>query len=197
MLPKRQTGGHQISSGSPLRTGHVKGLFFSRVLRSSKAPIGSGESDRSRCPGAEPVTAGVTASGSAQSQRRTAAGGITAGQRRRLFALARERGLDLDQLRAATPAGSVSALSHDQAAAIIERLGGSADVGAFSPRGDVTRRQLGMIEHLRELVGFDAAGFSAWLRRFGCTSTDAIDDRRRASHVIAALVKMHAARRSG
>ncbi|NUQ48108.1 MAG: hypothetical protein HUU22_19010, partial [Phycisphaerae bacterium] len=47
---------------------------------------------------------------------------ITAAQRRLLFRLAAMRGLDLDALRDLTPAGSVSALTIVQAAALIDRL---------------------------------------------------------------------------
>ena len=49
---------------------------------------------------------------------------ISQPQRRKLFAVARERGLTHDDLRAMTPAGSVSALSYHQAAELLTRLCG-------------------------------------------------------------------------
>jgi hypothetical protein len=47
---------------------------------------------------------------------------MTGGQRRALFAAARRRGFDRDDLRAMTPAGSVSALTIAQAGELLDRL---------------------------------------------------------------------------
>lgn len=49
---------------------------------------------------------------------------MTAGQRRALFATARRLGLDIDQLRDATPGGSISMLTRAQAAELLNRLNG-------------------------------------------------------------------------
>ena len=49
-------------------------------------------------------------------------GPITEGQRRALFAAAGRIGLDLDGLRAMTPAGSVSKLTRAEAASLLNRL---------------------------------------------------------------------------
>ncbi|MFO0971863.1 MAG: hypothetical protein U1A27_00280 [Phycisphaerae bacterium] len=46
------------------------------------------------------------------------------GQRRALFAAGRAHGLDIDELRALTPAGSISALTRQQAADLLTRLNG-------------------------------------------------------------------------
>lgn len=52
---------------------------------------------------------------------------ITPGQRRKLFVLADERGMSIDDVRDMTPAGSISALSRAEAAALLDRLSGGAD----------------------------------------------------------------------
>jgi hypothetical protein len=100
--------------------------------------------------------------------------------------------LGIDDLRAATPLGSISALTRDQASELIDRLSGGR------PQGTATAKQLGMIAHLRDLIGFTDAEFSAWLsKRFKVDSLAQITDRAHASRVIGGLVRMHANRSGG
>lgn len=51
---------------------------------------------------------------------------IHAAQRRALFAAARARGMSTDDLRAMTPAGSISMLTADQAHCLLDRLNGNS-----------------------------------------------------------------------
>lgn len=122
---------------------------------------------------------------------------ITAGQRQALFAWAGRRGLSIDDLRAATPGGSISKLSRSQAARMIERLSGRSGDGGrqavpaeFSDR--ITLRQRGMLRHLQKLSGLSAAGFSNWLfAHFGFRSIEEIRGKSEASRVIGGLLRMH------
>ena len=126
--------------------------------------------------------------------------GITAAQRRRLFALGRSLGMNTDDLRAATPAGSISRLTRAQASELIDRLDGRPDRkgSAYADQGTATGRQLGMIAHMRDLIGFSEAEFAAWLsKRFKVGSIGEIDDSRLASRVIGGLVRMHQNRAAG
>ncbi len=122
--------------------------------------------------------------------------GITAAQRRALFGWAQRRGLSHEDLRALTPAGSVSRLSREQAAELIELLTGRPGTGdPIEPRGTVTRAQIGLLAHLRDRLGFTAAGFESWLRRhFGVRALEDLNDRGEASRIIAALLNMKATR---
>lgn len=64
---------------------------------------------------------------------------ISASQRRALFAAANSRGLSLEDLRALTPQHSVSRLTSDQAAALIDRL--IADQRRFGAEFSPSRRR--------------------------------------------------------
>ncbi|MCK6483771.1 MAG: hypothetical protein L6R00_06520 [Phycisphaerae bacterium] len=104
---------------------------------------------------------------------------ITAAQRRLLFRLAAMRGLDLDALRDLTPAGSVSALTIVQAAALIDRLSPAAaerqDEGGPPPRPRPPRQRPGTIRlatapqrrhiaWLRDTLGWDEPHLENFLR---------------------------------
>jgi len=102
---------------------------------------------------------------------------LTSAQRSKIFAVANERGLALDDVRAMTPAGSVSMLSKVEAAALIDALekGQSPDYDRASisrPRRArpaegairlVSVEQRIMIEDLRRECGFTPASFQTWL----------------------------------
>lgn len=93
----------------------------------------------------------------------------------------------------ATPAGSISMLTRAQASELIDRLSGRPNLppGHWEARGTVTGRQLGMIVHLCDLIGFTDAEFSAWLsKRFKVGSAREIPDRAVASKLIAGLARM-------
>lgn len=118
-------------------------------------------------------------------RRRKAPPPINAAQRRRLFALAGEKGFDLDDLRSFTPAGSISALTQDQAAELIDRLAGYR---AAPRRGTITPGQLAMIEALRCATGYTPAALDRWISRmFRLPGLAAIQDRRVARGIIAGL----------
>ena len=122
---------------------------------------------------------------------------ITDAQRRCLFAMAHKLGMEIDDLRAATPQGSISKLSRVEAAALIDRLGGQPGSSASNWRaqGTATAKQLGMIAHLRDLIGFTEEQFSHWLtKRFKVTGIAQITDKGHASRVIGGLLQMHAIR---
>lgn len=117
-------------------------------------------------------------------------GKITAAQRRRLFARAHELGCDVDDLRAMTPTGSVSKLTRPEAAWLIDQLEGSNRGGPPADSGP-TARQLAMIGHLRDEIGFAGPQFDAWLAgRFKVHDLPEITDRRLASRVIGGLLAM-------
>lgn len=67
-----------------------------------------------------------------QARRHSAGESMSPGQRRALFAAARSRGMDRDDLRAMTPCGSISLLTRDQASALLNRL--NRDRAGESPR---------------------------------------------------------------
>ena len=117
---------------------------------------------------------------------------ITADQRRLLFALARQRGMGKEDLRAATPAGSVSKLTRAEASALIDRLRGPASPARRTPRGTVTMKQLGMMAHLVKMIGFSSEQLGAWLsKRFGVRSIDEISDKQQARKIIAGMLKVY------
>lgn len=105
---------------------------------------------------------------------------ISPGQRKALFAWAQAKGLGIDDLRALTPAGSISAMSHDQASALLQRLnaGSGYEHPRQAPRGPrrpkgvyrlATPAQRRKIESLRIELGWTPQGFEGWLseRHFG------------------------------
>ncbi len=99
---------------------------------------------------------------------------ITAAQRRALFAAGRAHGLDIDTLRALTPAGSISMLTRDEAARLLDRLNGGTnhEHPRRSPRDprrpkDVYRMatdaQHRKIEALRIDLGWGGEKLHQWL----------------------------------
>jgi len=103
-------------------------------------------------------------------------GPMTPGQRRALFAAGRARGLDRDTLRALTPAGSISALSADQARELLQRLNAGTEYAhpkvSECPRGPrrpkgvyaiATAAQRGKIDALRIDLGWTPEGLNSWL----------------------------------
>lgn len=122
---------------------------------------------------------------------------MTDAQRRMLFSRARALGMGLDDLRAATPRGSVSALTKTEARDLIDRLASKADC-PWTGQGTATGKQLGTIEYLRKLVGFSDAEFSEWLtRRFKVGSLREVTNKPLASRIIGGLSKMRANRIAG
>jgi len=122
---------------------------------------------------------------------------ITDAQRRCLFAMAHKLGMDIDDLRAATPQGSISKLSRVEAAALIGRLGGqpASSASNWRAQGTATAKQLGTIAYLRDLIGFTDEQFSHWLsKRFKVAGIAQITDKAHASRVIGGLLQMHANR---
>ncbi|MFQ5495745.1 MAG: hypothetical protein ACE5EX_10235 [Phycisphaerae bacterium] len=69
---------------------------------------------------------------------------ITAPQRRALFACAKCKGLDIDDLRALTPCGSISALSRQEAAELLSRLNAGTDYDHPRPARRGVRRPKGV-----------------------------------------------------
>ena len=70
------------------------------------------------------------------------AGLITPGQRRALFAIARQRGMTIDDLRGMTPQGSISAITRRQAARLLSHLNAGTDYEHPRPKMRPRRRQL-------------------------------------------------------
>lgn len=135
----------------------------------------------------------------ATKSRRTAdrpGGSITPAQRRKLFALASRRGLDLDGLRDLTPAGSVSMLTRSQAADLIDRLEGRQPAQrVYDDQGGASGGQLGKIAALAAQVGFTPAELAEWMgKRFGVASVDQIADGDLAHKIVGGLSRMLANR---
>lgn len=117
---------------------------------------------------------------------------ITTGQRRFLFSLGKYLALDVDDLRAMTPMGSISKMTAAEASNLIDRL--CAHSGRPAHRrgqGTATAKQLGLIEHLVERVGFNRNQLGEWLsRQFDVESIAEITDRQLASRIIGGLMAM-------
>lgn len=102
-------------------------------------------------------------------------GGITPSQRRALFAAAKAHGLSIDDLRDVTPTGSISAMSHSEAAAVLDRLNSGTAYGdrqRLRPRGPrrpkgvfamVTSAQTAKIEAMRIDLAWTADGLAGFL----------------------------------
>lgn len=102
-------------------------------------------------------------------------GPITPVQRRALFAAAKGHGLDIDDLRAMTPAGSISALSRSEAFAVLDRVNSGTAYderrrrrqrGPRRPKGVfamVTAAQSAKIEALRLDLAWSPEGLAGFL----------------------------------
>ena len=99
---------------------------------------------------------------------------ITAEQRRAIFAAGKSRGLDIDDLRQLTPAGSISALTRLQATELLQRLNAHGEHPYPKRHSRAPRRpkgvyaiptgsQLNKIEALRIELGWTPEGLQGWL----------------------------------
>lgn len=99
---------------------------------------------------------------------------ITPEQRRALFAAGKARGLDIDDLRAMTPAGSISLLTRLQASRLIDRLNAGSESSYPKRRSRAPRRPKGIhaiatpsqrnkIEALRIDLGWTPGNLGKWL----------------------------------
>jgi hypothetical protein len=119
---------------------------------------------------------------------------ITEVQRRQLFALARDRGMDLAAVRDLTPAGSVSALTRTQADALIDRLTlGRAQAPCRPRRG--RRASPHQIRFINELIRSTGVG-PHWLERFDVRVVEEIRDSQTARRIITGLCAIQKARDS-
>jgi hypothetical protein len=129
--------------------------------------------------------------------------GITHAQIAKIFACARELGLDRELLYLMVPRGSISALSHQEASELIERLvelgarrvapASSRETRPFDPNA-ATQEQRNFIHFLFGRLGWigSPARVRGFLRKFASVDTvEAIEDRRRASAIIEALKAMY------
>ena len=134
---------------------------------------------------------------------RATGGGVTRAQIAKIWACARELGLDREMLYLLVPRGSISALSHREASELIERLVelGARRVAAAQPnaaeRSDpnaATPEQRNFIHFLLGRLGWigSPARVRGFLRKFaGVDTVEAIRDRKRASAIIEALKAIH------
>ena len=138
-----------------------------------------------------------------------AAPGVTRAQVAKIWACARDLGLDREMLYLLVPRGSISALSHREASELIEHL---VELGArracppepwrrrvaaaqpkaadASDSNTATQEQRNFIHFLFGRVGWigSPARVRGFLRKFaGVDTVEAIRDRRRASAIIEAL----------
>jgi hypothetical protein len=135
------------------------------------------------------------------------AAGVTRAQIAKIWACARDLGLDREMLYLLVPRGSISALSHREASELIERL---AELGARraaarpKPAGDsdpnaATQEQRNFIYFLFGRVGWigSPARIRGFLRKFAAVDTvEAIRDRKRASAIIEALKAIYRRQRN-
>ena len=136
-----------------------------------------------------------------------AAPGVTRAQVAKIWACARDLGLDREMLYLLVPRGSISALSHREASELIEHL---VELGArrtaeqpiaagdFDPNA-ATQEQRNFIHFLFGRVGWigSPARIRGFLRKFaGVDTVEAIRDRKRASAIIEALKAIHRRQRS-
>lgn len=123
----------------------------------------------------------------------------TPGQRQAIVCAGRALGLDLDGIRELTPAGSLRALTFDEAAAVLERLDAERQRRnlpvvkrarrrrAGRPLGKVTKRQARLIDEHRERIGWTAERLDVFLARTFNLTAATLKARRDASRVIAVL----------
>jgi len=91
---------------------------------------------------------------------------ITADQRRKIFALAKGRGLSIDDIRDLTPAGSISAMSTGQASRVIDALSGKR-VDLTAPTGPTaapTDAQIAMLYAMAQDAGMDRRHLQNFMR---------------------------------
>ena len=117
---------------------------------------------------------------------------ITNLQRRTLFALARERGMDLAAVRDLTPAGSVSSLTRTEADELIDRLSVGITTRRRRPhRG--RRASAAQVRFIQELIRSTGVG-PRWLERFGVRGVAEIRDAGTAKKIIVGLCAIQKAR---
>ena len=131
------------------------------------------------------------------------AAGVTRAQIAKIWACARDLGLEREMLYLLVPRGSISALSHREASELIEHL---VELGArrVAPRSR-KRPATPIRTRRRRSSGTSSTSFSAgvgwigsparvrgFLRKFaGVDTVEAIRDRKRASAIIEALKAIH------
>ena len=125
--------------------------------------------------------------------------GVTHAQIAKIWACARDLGLDREMLYLLVPRGSISALSHREASELIERLvelgarriaAAPAEEAGRSDPNSATQEQRNFIHFLFGRVGWigSPARVRGFLRKFaGVDTVEAIRDRKRASAIIEAL----------
>jgi len=136
------------------------------------------------------------------------AAGITRAQVAKIWACARDLGLDREMLYLFVPRGSISALSHREASELIEHLVdlGAGRVAAAQPKATddsdpnvATQEQRNFIHFLFGRVGWigSPARVRGFLGKFaGAESVEAIRDRKRASAIIEALKAIYRRQKS-
>lgn len=128
-------------------------------------------------------------------------GTSTAAQRRAIVLIGRGLGMDVDELRALTPAGSLRALSFEAAAALLDRLNAgrpkreepARPAGRRSKDGVfkmVTPRQREVIRSYQGRIGWDDAELDAFLQRTFKLSLATLATRRDASRALTVLRKI-------
>ena len=115
---------------------------------------------------------------------------MTAEQRRHLFALARGRGMDLAAVRDLTPAGSVSALTREQADELIDKLTNGYPHRRPRRGRRASPQQVRFITELIQSVGVGPH----WLERFNVKKVDEIRDTHTARRIITGLCAIQRAR---
>jgi hypothetical protein len=126
---------------------------------------------------------------------------ITHAQVAKIWACARDLGLDRELLYLLVPRGSISALTHREASELIEHLVEHGARRATPPKSpeaadpnEATQEQRNFIHFLFGRVGWigSPARVRGFLRKFaGADTVEAIRDRKRASAIIEALKAIH------
>ena len=136
------------------------------------------------------------------------AAGVTRAQVAKIWACARDLGLDREMLYLLVPRGSISALSHREASELIEHLVelGARRVAAEQPAAvgnsdpnAATQEQRNFIHFLFGRLGWigSPARVRGFLRKFaGVDTLEAIRDRKRASAIIEALKAIYRRQRN-
>jgi len=133
-------------------------------------------------------------------------GGITRAQIAKIWACARDLGLDRETLYLLVPRGSISTMSHGEASELIEHLAelGAKRAAAAHPADGIrpnaaTQEQRNFIHFLLGRLGWigSPARVRGFLRKFaGVDTIEAIRDRKRASAIIEALKAIHRRQRN-